>query len=240
MHTYAVGDIHGQFDQLVGAHELIAQDMQEHGFAPIVHVGDLGDRGPDSASVIEYLRLGIAQGEEWIVIKGNHDRLFTQFMDDPKNNDPGLSGGLTWLHPRLGGSATLDSYGVENAFERPVDEVHSEALSKVPHSHIQFLKELPNWQRIGGTIFVHAGIKPTVVMEEQKEDDLLWIRREFLTYTKPHEALIVHGHTAVEIPTRYDNRVNIDSGAAYGRALSAIVIDGDNVFWLTQSGRIAL
>ena len=90
MHFYAIGDIHGHLSLLTEAHERIAEDMDRHGPAPIIHLGDLCDRGPDSAGVIEYLRLGIAEGEDWVVLKGNHDRLFTQFLNDPSWADPGL------------------------------------------------------------------------------------------------------------------------------------------------------
>lgn len=240
MKAYVIGDIHGQIDLLIAAHELIVQDSQKYGFSPVVHVGDIVDRGPETASTIEYLRLGIEQGEDWIVLKGNHDRMFYNFMQTGDITDPCLTPSLNWLNPRLGGGSTLASYGVETDAGLPTKALHDQALELVPKEHITFLSTRPSWLRMEDVIFVHAGIRPMVPMNEQSENDLLWIRNGFLDYTKPHEALIVHGHTAVKVPTHYGNRVNIDTGVAYGGRLSVIVIDDGAVFWLTGGGRIPL
>ncbi|MGB8812008.1 MAG: metallophosphoesterase, partial [Paracoccaceae bacterium] len=122
MRTYAIGDIHGHLDQLLALHARIAADRAAIGdhAAPIVHVGDLVDRGPNSRGVVEYLRAGIASGENWVALKGNHDRMFTLYLTDIKAHDEGLRRDLSWLHPRLGGVHTLASYGVANAGERPL------------------------------------------------------------------------------------------------------------------------
>ena len=240
MPTYAIGDIHGHIALLHEAHDLIARDQATAGAGQIIHLGDLVDRGPDSAGVVEYLRAGVARGENWLVIKGNHDRLFGKFLIDPALPDVGLRPVYSWLHPALGGVATLASYGVKSAGDRPVDKVHADSLAAVPQSHRDFIAALPTWQRAEAAIFVHAGIRPNVPMEEQKEDDLVWIRQGFLDYTEPHEALIIHGHTALDAPQHYGNRVNIDSGAAYGGPLTAIAVEGDQVFHLTRAGRVPL
>lgn len=240
MRTYAIGDIHGHLNLLHHVHELIAIDMAGHGPGTIVHVGDLVDRGPNSAGVVEYLRAGIARGEDWIVLKGNHDRMFSLFLTDPHAQDEGLRADLSWLHPKLGGSTTLGSYGVAHAGDRPITEVHAEAFAAIPASHRDFLASCPTWLRRADTIFVHAGIRPNVAMDAQRETDLVWIRTGFLDHTAPHEALIVHGHTAIATPTHYGNRVNIDSSAAYGGPLSAIVVDEGGVFHLTSKGRVLL
>ncbi|MFN4155737.1 MAG: metallophosphoesterase [Paracoccaceae bacterium] len=237
MHTYAIGDIHGHFDLLRGVHDLIADDMARHGAGQVVHVGDLVDRGPDSRHVVDYLRTGIAEGLDWVVLKSNHDRLFTMFMADPKAKDPCLRPDYSWLHPKLGGAVTLDSYGVANAGDRPIAKVHADALAAVPQAHIDFLASRPAWHRASGAIFVHAGVRPGLAIEEQAENDLCWIRKGFLEHEKPFEALIVHGHTAIDAPTHYGNRVNIDSSAAYGGPLSAIVVEDGEVFHLTARGR---
>jgi serine/threonine protein phosphatase 1 len=240
MRCYAIGDIHGHLDKLLMLHERIAQDMALHGAAPVVHVGDLVDRGPDSAGVIDYLMRGQAQGQDWVVLKGNHDRMFAGFMRDMTYHDPRLFSGLSWLHPRLGGGATLASYGVANPADRPLAPVHRDALAAVPEAHLAYIESLPTWHPHGDAIFVHAGIKPGVPMEAQIEDDLVWIREPFLIETASHGALIVHGHTALDEPTHYGNRLNIDSGAAYGGPLTAVVIEGPEVFHLTAAGRVPL
>jgi serine/threonine protein phosphatase 1 len=240
MRSYAIGDIHGHLDKLLMLHERIADDMAVHGAAPVVHVGDLVDRGPDSAGVIDYLMRGQAQGQDWVVLKGNHDRMFAGFMRDMTYHDPRLFSGLSWLHPRLGGGATLASYGVANPADRPLAPVHRDAQAAVPEAHLAYIESLPTWHPHGEAIFVHAGIKPGVPMEAQIEDDLVWIREPFLIDTGDHGALIVHGHTALDEPVHYGNRLNIDSGAAYGGPLTAVVIEGAEVFHLTAGGRVPL
>ncbi len=240
MRTYAIGDIHGHLEQLHRTHAWIARDAAQHGAAPIVHIGDLVDRGPDCAGVVDYLRAGVAAGQDWVVLKGNHDRMFTGYLSDIAFHDPGLRRDMSYLHPRIGGAVTLASYGVKNPGDRPLAPVHAEAVAAVPAAHRVFLQALPTSHQRGEVIFVHAGIRPGVAMADQTEDDLLWIRSDFLDDTRDHGALIVHGHTAIDTPTHYGNRVNIDSSAAYGGPLSAIVIEGREVFLLTETGRVAL
>jgi serine/threonine protein phosphatase 1 len=238
--SYAIGDIHGQLGLLRRAHDLIADDMARHGPAPVVHVGDLVDRGPDSRGVIEHLMQGIAAGRDWVVLKGNHDRMFTLFLADPRAQDEGLRREFTWLHPRLGGAETLASYGVRAAADRPVARVHAEARAVVPPAHLAFVDLLPALYIRGNVAFVHAGIRPGIDLQSQSEADLLWIRHDFLNDPRDHGPLIVHGHTAVDHPEHHGNRVNIDTGAAYGGPLTAVAIDGREVFHLTPAGRVPL
>jgi serine/threonine protein phosphatase 1 len=190
--------------------------------------------------VIEYLRSGQAGGEPWVVLKGNHDRMFAGFLADPSWQDPGLRSDLSWLHPRLGGAATLASYGVRAAGDRPVAPVHAEAVAAVPQTHREFLAGLPTWRKRGDVVFVHAGIRPGVAMEMQAETDLVWIRKGFLEETGDLGVLVVHGHTALDMPKHYGNRVNIDSGAAYGGLLTTIVVEGRDVWTLEDEGRVPL
>ncbi len=239
MRTYAIGDIHGQLQKLRAAHELIAEDRAQvrDPAAQVVHVGDLVDRGPDSRGVIDFLIEGGARGEPWVTLKGNHDRMFQGFLGDPDHYDPGLRPGLHWIEPRLGGDETLRSYGVEGAGERMLFDLHADALRAVPASHRAFIAKLPLMHRAEGVIFVHAGIRPGVPLDAQTEDDLLWIRHEFLDDPRDHGGLIVHGHTPVDAVTHYGNRLNLDTGAGYGRALSTVVIEDGAVWQLTGSGR---
>ena len=240
MHTYAIGDIHGHLDLLKRAHDLIAADMALHGAAQVVHIGDLVDRGPDSRGVIRYLREGIAAGRDWVVIKGNHDRMFGRWLDDMNAKEPGLRPDMAWLHPKIGGETTLASYGVINAANRRMAPVHVEAVAAVPLEDRAFLAVRPASLQRGEAIFVHAGIRPGVPLEQQDETDLVWIRKGFLEDTRDHGALIVHGHTAIDAATHYGNRLNIDSGAAYGGPLSAVAVEGREAFLLTEAGRVPL
>ena len=240
MRIYAIGDIHGQLEMLRDIHALIATDRAANGdtAAEVVHVGDLTDRGPQSRGVIGYLIEGIARGEPWVVLKGNHDRMFEGFLGDPDYHDPGLRADLYWTHPRLGGDTTLASYDVPGAGERMLFDLHDDAIRNVPESHRAFLRTLPVMHRAPGVVLVHAGIRPGVAFEDQTENDLLWIRTGFLDDPRDHGALVVHGHTPVETVTHYGNRLNIDTGAGYGRALSAVVIEAGVVWQLTPAGRV--
>lgn len=237
MHLYAIGDIHGHLGLLSAAHDLVAADMARHGTGQVVHVGDLADRGPDSRGVIDFLIRGLAEGRDWVILKGNHDRMFCRFMAAPHEPEPGLRAELSWLHPRLGGADTLASYGVANAADRPVAKVHADAMAAVPQAHIDFLAARPTLHRAGDAVFVHAGIRPGVALEDQTETDLVWIREPFLSYAESFGPLIVHGHTALDQATHYGNRLNIDSSAAYGGPLSAVVIEGREAALLTPQGR---
>ncbi len=242
LRSYAIGDIHGQLGRLRAVHALVAADRARTGDAeaPVIHLGDLVDRGPDSRGVIEHLLVGIAAGEPWLVLKGNHDRLFTAFLDDPVVQDAGLRIAYSWLHPALGGAATLASYGVASPGDRPVAKVHAEALEKVSPAHWDFLAGLPLWHKRGEALFVHAGIRPGVPLEAQAETDLIWIREPFLSETADHGFLVVHGHTAIDAPEHLGNRVNIDTRAGYGGPLTAVAVEGREVWLLTEEGRVPL
>lgn len=240
MPLYAIGDIHGHLDLLRAAHDRIAADKARHGPGTVVHVGDLVDRGPDSRGVIDFLMQGLARGEDWVVLKGNHDRMFRRFVRDHAEPEPGLRSSLSWLHPNLGGAATLASYGVRNAGDRPVARVHADALAAVPPAHMAFIDGLPVLHRAPGAVLVHAGIRPGVPIEDQTETDLVWIRAGFLDDMRDHGALVVHGHTAIDTPTHYGNRLNIDSSAAYGGPLSAVVLDAEGAFLLQDAGRVPI
>lgn len=242
MRTYAIGDIHGHIGPLRAAHARIAEDRRRCGGddAPVVHIGDLVDRGPDSAGVIAHLAEGIDAGRPWIVLRGNHDRMFTGFLNDHRYHDSGLRPDMGWLHPRLGGVATLASYGVDASAPRPPRDLHAEAVRKVPARHRALLAAAPLWHLRGEVLFVHAGIYPGVDLRDQTEDDLVWIRTPFLEDTRDHGALVVHGHTALDRATHFGNRVDIDSSMAYGGHLTAVVIEGRRVWELTDTGRAPL
>ncbi len=242
MRSYVIGDIHGQLELLKAAHRRIAEDRERTGdtTSPVIHLGDLTDRGPDSCGVIEFLLSGRREGQNWPVIKGNHDRMFMGFLGDAAYHDPGLTRELSWLHPRLGGQTTMASYGVDVSDADDAQTVRQRALAKVPERHIEFMQGLPLSAQRGGCLFVHAGIRPGVALSDQSEDDLLWIRADFLNDARDHGFLVVHGHTALEAPQLYGNRLNLDSGAGYGRALTAAVIEDRAVFVLEDDGRRAL
>ncbi len=235
---YAVGDIHGQTQHLDRALDLIAKDGGQD--ARIVFLGDLVDRGPDPSAVIERLMTGQAQGRPWHVVKGNHDRMFWRFVCNGEQHDSRIRTGIGWLHPDLGGPATLASYGVKDASDRPFSEVVEAARAAVPQAHLDFIENLPLWLEMGELLFVHAGLLPGIALNAQTEDDLIWIRAPFLTHTEPHPWLVVHGHTALQHPQHFGNRIDLDGGTGYGRTLHPAVFEGRDCWLLSDQGRVPL
>ncbi|WP_377192375.1 metallophosphoesterase family protein [Ruegeria meonggei] len=232
---YAVGDIHGQLGMLQNALSRIEADGGPD--ARVVFLGDYVDRGPDSRAVLDLLIAGQQAGRNWVMVKGNHDRMMARFVQEREIADKQLPITLNWLNPRLGGRNTLASYGVEVTDNDRIYQVHERACAAVPPAHLDFINALPAYHQEGDLLFVHAGIRPGIPLAQQSEDDLVWIRQEFLAESDPHPWLIVHGHTPVDAAEHCGNRINLDAGAGYGRPLAAAVFEGRQCWLLTERGR---
>ncbi len=235
---YAIGDIHGQLSELDRVLALIEADGGPD--APVVFLGDYTDRGPDSCGVLERLIDGQSAGRNWTFLMGNHDRMFLWFMQSYPRHDAHLPIELYWLHARLGGDTTLASYGVAFNNKNRQLAVHELARAAVPETHLAFLEKLQLCHETDHLFFAHAGIQPGVPLSDQTEHDLLWIRKEFHDHSAPHPKLIVHGHTPVDHAQHYGNRINLDSGAGYGKPLTAAVFEGADCYILSEQGRVAL
>jgi len=239
MRTYAIGDIHGQLDMLRAAHDRIAKDRELTGDrdAPVVHLGDYTDRGPDSKGVLDFLIEGQEAGEPWVFVKGNHDRLFLGFVANGDARDDLLRRDLTWLSESMGGIDTLASYGVSRQLWTSRTKLLSRAREAVPSSHIDFLKHLQLSYETPDLFFCHAGIRPGVPFDQQTEDDLVWIRSPFLEDIRDHKKMVVHGHTPVTEPEHFGNRIDLDTGAGYGHPMTAAVFETRDCYILTDDGR---
>ncbi|MGV6805287.1 MAG: metallophosphoesterase [Ruegeria sp.] len=235
---YAVGDLHGQTAEYEHALFLIERDGGPD--AKIVFLGDYVDRGPDSNSLLEQLIAGRDAGRNWVTLLGNHDRMFAWFLEEVPRHDPHLLVGYHWLHDRLGGAETLRSYGVEFDERTRLEDLHRLAQAAVPNAHRVFLRDLTRMHQTPEIAFVHAGIRPGVPLKDQNENDLVWIRKTFHDWLTPHPKLIVHGHTVVDHPAHYGNRINLDSGAGYGRKPGVAVFEGTSCWLLTDNGRTPL
>lgn len=235
---YAVGDIHGHLDELERALALIAADGGPE--ADVVFLGDLVDRGPDSRGVIDRLIAGQAAGRPWRVLRGNHDDMFRRFLSEGVINHAQVKSGLPWTHRRLGGFETLASYGIAADPDTPRRDIVKAALAAVPPAHRDFLDSLPHRLEWGDLLFVHAGICPGVPLAQQDPSDLIWIREPFLSDRRPHPWLVVHGHTALEHPQHFGNRIDLDGGAGYGRPIHPAVFEGRECWLLTERGRVPL
>ena len=254
---YAIGDIHGQKAML--DHALALVDADGGADAKIIFMGDYTDRGPDSRAVIDTLIAGRDAGRNWTFLKGNHDRMFHDFVTQGAEHDPKVKSNISWVNPRLGGQATLASYGVtgdphftqDGTHERLThytkdgetlsrDMVQAQARAAVPAAHLDFLNDLPLFHETQAHIFVHAGLRPNVALADQDVEDMLWIRDGFLETGHDFGKLVVHGHTALDHPQHYGTRLNIDGGAGYGRPLVPVVLDGAACWTLTDQGRAPL
>lgn len=202
--TFAIGDIHGMHEKLT---TLLARckafgDGRPH---RLVFLGDYIDRGNSSKEVIEII-MGL-RGDEPppILLRGNHEQMLIDAAASPEAE-------LTW-HMN-GGADTLNSYGVANAFD-------------IPSAHLEFLRSLPCSYDDGLRFFVHAGVDPSVSLTRQKAKHLLWAREPFLSSKRDFGRLVVHGHTPTSTgaPELLSNRLNVDTGAVYGRCLTAAVFN---------------
>jgi serine/threonine protein phosphatase 1 len=233
MTIYAIGDIHGHLDKLRIAHDLVEADRAREGAAdaPLIHVGDLVDRGPASAEVVGCLMDLSRSDPRVVVLKGNHDAMFLDFL----STRPGRWSESRYLHANVGGRETLRSYGLRST--GAARALHDKAVEAVPPDHRAFLDALPLSHGSGDCFFVHAGIQPGVPLADQTPADLMWIRDDFLFDTRDHGPLIVHGHTPVPAVEHHGNRLAIDTGAAWEGPVSAVAIEGREAWLLTGSGR---
>jgi len=233
--VYAIGDIHGQLGMLEDALSRIEQDGGPD--AKIVFIGDYADRGPHSRAVLDLLVQRQAEGKNWTFLRGNHDQMCAMFPEDYPRNDARLLVGYHWFHPRIGRLETLRSYGVGVADGDRIYQVHARAKQVVPQAHIDFLNRLQPYHRQGEMLFVHAGIRPGIELDQQDPDDLIWIREEFLTHKDRHRWLVVHGHSPVPAAEHHGNRINLDTGAGYGQTLTAAVFEDSECWVLGANGR---
>jgi serine/threonine protein phosphatase 1 len=228
---YAIGDVHGRVDLLAEMHRLIDAD---HAARPpaegaIVYLGDLVDRGPASAEVIELLLGRPLPDLEAVYLLGNHEDSLLRFLDD-------ISVGPAWLF--YGGVETLESYGIAGAggiWDDPtLRRLQAELRARLPRPHRDFLARLRLAHVEGDYLFVHAGIRPGLPLEAQQRDDLLWIRDEFLQSRADHGRVVVHGHTISQAPEMRRNRIGIDTGACFTGRLTCLGLEG-TARWLLQT-----
>ena len=225
--VYAIGDVHGCAGRLADLHRRVAADLAADPVPRplLLHIGDYIDRGPDSAAVVRMLAEGpVLPGVPTVNLRGNHE----QMMLDALTGDPDKVD--HWLNNNA--QVTLHSWGTSAG--RPVDEWRS----AVPPHELAFLGGLPLFHALDGYLFVHAGVRPGIPLAHQTDEDLLWIREEFLDWggsflpEQPGMA-VVHGHTPEPQPTVAGRRIGIDTGAVKGGALTCAVLEARTVRFLS-------
>jgi serine/threonine protein phosphatase 1 len=220
--VYTIGDIHGRLDCLRQLQAEMIEDSRtrEAKRRVIVYLGDYVDRGPESNGVIAHLLDHPIVEFEAVHLLGNHERLMLDFIADPEQAKPWFANG---------GIETLASYGViagdrKQMTAQDVSALRDQLLAILPRSHRRFLEGLKLTHREGDFVFVHAGIRPGVRLEDQSEDDVIWIRQPFLDSNIDHGFVVVHGHTITEKPVFRPNRIGIDTGAFSSGCLTGLVI----------------
>ena len=221
--AYVVGDVHGRLDLLEQLLAAIEADLAERPAQQtlLVFLGDLIDRGPKSAEVIERLRTYDAPGVRKVFLLGNHEEVLVRILE----GDAALITQWRWF----GGSECLKSYGVDaNAIEGLDEEAALDSVrAAIPADHAEFIGSFVDSCRFGDYLFVHAGIRPGVPIEDQAQSDLRWIRAPFLLDDRDHGCVVVHGHTISEEVQERPNRIGIDTGAYRTGVLTALVIEGN-------------
>jgi serine/threonine protein phosphatase 1 len=232
---YAVGDIHGRLDLLADMLARIRGDLaaRPHSRPLLIFLGDYVDRGPEVRGVLEALvALKAEAGLPARFLLGNHDNYVLAYLRDPHWYDETHG----WLRENLGGNATLASYGVPEAAVRPPQLAREAFAAAFPPEHLAFIAGCELTLRVGGYLFVHAGIRPGVPVEMQERADLIWIREPFLTSKADFGFKVVHGHTIVPAVEHRSNRIAVDTGAVRSGVLSCVVLEDETVGLLTPDG----
>lgn len=227
--VYAIGDIHGRLDLMEAIIAAIAQDDAARNAATgpahttIILLGDLVDRGPDSAGVLararDWQREQVARGGALHILMGNHEEMMLDSLERLE----------TLRHfTTYGGKETILSFGVdEDTYNQATwQEVQAMLRAALIPEWLGFVSGFEPMVRIGDYAFAHAGVKPERPLEEQHPSDLRWIREPFLSSTLDHGAMIVHGHTISEEPVLRANRIGIDTGAYMSGRLTALALEG--------------
>jgi serine/threonine protein phosphatase 1 len=229
--VYAIGDVHGRNDLLLDLLDRIEADVRTPGDSPVadgfppmlIFLGDYIDRGPDSRAVLDtVLKMKSRPDLEVRALKGNHEHQMLLFLED-------AAAGPAW--GAYGGREALMSYGIRSpAPQAPSDDWEATRLALVealPAEHLALLQSLELTVSCGDYLFVHAGVRPGVPIEESSDVDLMMIRDEFLSYRKRLEKVVVHGHTPSAEPQFEVHRIGIDTGAYATGRLTALRLQGE-------------
>ncbi|MBD7907865.1 metallophosphoesterase family protein [Sporosarcina gallistercoris] len=231
--TLVISDIHGELGMLTALLEKVSYNSKKD---RLFLLGDYIDRGTDSKATLDKVMELVEGGA--VALKGNHEDMMIQSLIDGNER--------TWRNwtGRNGGEATLQSYGFEpesflfsdeEEFQKP--HLHSDQLNR----HLEFIQNLPYYIEEEDTIFIHAGVKPGVPLEETDPYELIWIRDEFHNNYKGPKT-VIFGHT----PTRgfrddendhsiyfgANSIIGIDGGAVFGGQLNCLVLPEKKAYYV--------
>ena len=232
--VYAIGDVHGRFDLLQDLIGRIGADNEAR-VSSDVHVvllGDLIDRGPQSREIVEYFLKGAPGFAQWHFIMGNHEEMLLKLIDQPDAS-------LMPQFLRYGGRETFESYGAPQRVLDTPDLYAPDTLPfYVPEEHRTFLRRMEDGILVGDYFFTHAGIRPGVALDDQEQQDLRWIRRDFLESDADHGMVVIHGHTVLDEVDVRPNRIGIDTGAYKSGRLTTLGLEGTDRWFIQTEGEV--
>lgn len=218
---YVVGDVHGCVEQFNALIEAIEEDDARAGSADttVILLGDLVDRGPDSAGVIAAAR-DWQEHRKVRILTGNHEEMFLRSFEDIE---------VLRHFLKFGGRETILSYGLKRKRynKLSLEELFEELPKIVSKGDRKFIKSFEDMIIAGDYAFVHAGVDPRRTIDEQKRKDLRWIRERFLNHEGSYSHVVVHGHTIFDEIEDCGMRIGIDTGAYQSGRLTALVLEGD-------------
>ena len=182
--VWVVGDVHGFFQSM---NELCARLNLRDGDW-VVFLGDLIDRGPNSFGVAH----DVMHHPHYCTVRGNHEDMMVRQFTMEKLRTPDLDV-MLWM--RNGGNTTVASY--MDSVRNEAGEMDEGALERVAAEHTAWMANLPTHLVLDRWRLVHAGYSPDAPLDEQRDEDLLWIRGAFHHAVAPvdDKRTIVFGHT---------------------------------------------
>lgn len=218
MRTFVIGDIHGCLDELAFLLDALPLGVSDR----LVFLGDYIDRGANSKGVVSYLiELQTHSAQEIIFLKGNHEDMFLSYL-----GLPGRHGDMFLYN---GGGPTLASYTISPR-SHP-----AQALASIPPSHLEFLRQLKMYYVARPYFCVHAGINPDKTLEDQDEEEMLWIRDEFILSRHEMPYTVLFGHTPQEeVMFHLPYKIGLDTGLVYGNKLSCLELEEKVLFQIDR------
>ena len=208
---FAIGDIHGCMGKLRTLIQNINADPEND---IIVFIGDYIDRGSAAREVVDYVIGLTAEYKNVVCLLGNHEYMFLRYLDGLDEE----------MYLSNGGSATLFAYAIS------LSETPQERKAKIPREHLKFFESLLPHYETENYLFVHAGLKPGLIISQQTMHNLLWVRHEFIDTDYDFGKIVVFGHTPLRYPLIMPNKIGIDTGAVYGGKLTCVELPAVKIY----------
>jgi len=217
--TFVIGDIHGCVDEVDRLLDALAPDTSD----TVVFLGDYIDRGPASKAVIARMLRLRHEGPRCVFLKGNHEDMFLAYI-----GEAGSYGDAFLFN---GGDATVHSYGLDG---RAAESI----APRLPHDHLQFLRSLEMRFEQPPFLCVHAGVAPNRPLDDQRDEDLLWIRAAFIAQPHAFGCTVLFGHTPHrEVLLDQPYKIGLDTGLVYWNKLSCLELGEQRLFQIRRGER---